>query len=244
MSNDMLVIDGLTKTYPGGKRAVDGLSLRVRPGEIYGFIGHNGAGKSTTIRAVCGVMDFDGGTITVDGMDVRTQALACKQRIAYIPDNPDLYEFMTGTQYIALIADLFGVAQAERDALTARYAALFGMQDSLGELIGAYSHGMKQKTALIAALVHRPRLMVLDEPFVGLDPEASFHLKAVMRELCDAGSAIFFSTHVLEVAQKLCDRVAIIRAGRLVAEGAMQEVVGSGTLEDVFMTEAQAHEEQ
>ena len=240
----MLVIDGLTKTYPGGKRAVDGLSLRVRPGEIYGFIGHNGAGKSTTIRAVCGVMDFDGGTITVDGMDVRTQALACKRRIAYIPDNPDLYEFMTGTQYIALIADLFGVAQAERDELTARYAALFGMQDSLGELIGAYSHGMKQKTALIAALVHRPRLMVLDEPFVGLDPEASFHLKAVMRELCDAGSAIFFSTHVLEVAQKLCDRVAIIRAGHLVAEGAMQEVVGSGTLEDVFMTEAQAHEEQ
>ena len=240
----MLVIDGLTKTYPGGKRAVDGLSLRVRPGEIYGFIGHNGAGKSTTIRAVCGVMDFDGGTITVDGMDVRTQALACKRRIAYIPDNPDLYEFMTGTQYIALIADLFGVAQAERDELTARYAALFGMQDSLGELIGAYSHGMKQKTALIAALVHRPRLMVLDEPFVGLDPEASFHLKAVMRELCDAGSAIFFSTHVLEVAQKLCDRVAIIRAGHLVAEGAMQEVVGSGTLEDVFMTEAQAHEER
>ena len=244
MSNDMLVIDGLTKTYPGGKRAVDGLSLRVRPGEIYGFIGHNGAGKSTTIRAVCGVMDFDGGTITVDGMDVRTQALACKRRIAYIPDNPDLYEFMTGTQYIALIADLFGVAQAERDELTARYAVLFGMQDSLGELIGAYSHGMKKKTALIAALVHRPRLMVLDEPFVGLDPEASFHLKAVMRELCDAGSAIFFSTHVLEVAQKLCDRVAIIRAGHLVAEGAMQEVVGSGTLEDVFMTEAQAHEEQ
>ena len=244
MSNDMLVIDGLTKTYPGSKRAVDGLSLRVRPGEIYGFIGHNGAGKSTTIRAVCGVMDFDGGTITVDGLDVRTQALACKRRIAYIPDNPDLYEFMTGTQYIALIADLFGVAQAERDELTARYAALFGMQDSLGELIGAYSHGMKQKTALIAALVHRPRLMVLDEPFVGLDPEASFHLKAVMRELCDAGSAIFFSTHVLEVAQKLCDRVAIIRAGHLVAEGAMQEVVVSGTLEDVFMTEAQAHEEQ
>ena len=189
-------------------------------------------------------MDFDGGTITVDGMDVRTQALECKRRIAYIPDNPDLYEFMTGRQYIALIADLFGVAQAERDALTARYAAMFGMQDSLGELIGAYSHGMKQKTALIAALVHKPRLMVLDEPFVGLDPEASFHLKAVMRELCDAGSAIFFSTHVLEVAQKLCDRVAIIRAGRLVAEGAMQEVVGSRTLEDVFMTEAQAHEEQ
>lgn len=238
---DMLRIDHLTKTYPGGKRAVDGLSLSVMPGEIYGFIGHNGAGKSTTIRAVCGVMDFDGGTIAVDGLDVRAQALECKRRIAYIPDNPDLYPFMTGRQYIALLSDVYGVGQARRDELTARYAALFGMRDSLDELIGAYSHGMKQKTALIGALVHQPRLMVLDEPFVGLDPEASFHLKAVMRELCDAGGAIFFSTHVLEVAQKLCDRVAIIRDGRLVAEGAMREVVGEGTLEDVFMTEAQEH---
>lgn len=241
MGEEMLRIDQLTKTYPGGKRAVDGLSLRVMPGEIYGFIGHNGAGKSTTIRAVCGVMDFDGGTIAVDGLDVRTQALECKRRIAYIPDNPDLYPFMTGRQYIALLADVYGVGQVQRDELTARYAALFGMRESLGELIGAYSHGMKQKTALIGALVHKPRLMVLDEPFVGLDPEASFHLKAVMRELCDAGGAIFFSTHVLEVAQKLCDRVAIIRDGRLVAEGAMREVVGEGTLEDVFMTEAQEH---
>lgn len=241
MGEEMLRIDHLRKTYPGGKRAVDGLSLRVMPGEIYGFIGHNGAGKSTTIRAVCGVMDFDGGTIAIDGLDVRAQPLECKRRVAYIPDNPDLYPFMTGRQYIALLADVYGVGQAQRDELTERYAALFGMRDSLGELIGAYSHGMKQKTALIGALVHKPRLMVLDEPFVGLDPEASFHLKAVMRELCGAGSAIFFSTHVLEVAQKLCDRVAIIRDGRLVAEGAMREVVGEGTLEDVFMTEAQEH---
>lgn len=240
MSHEILRIDHLTKVYPGGKRAVDGLSLRVMPGQIYGFIGHNGAGKSTTIRAVCGVMEFDEGTIEVDGIDVRAQPLACKRRIAYVPDNPDLYEFMTGRQYIALIADLYGVSQAQREELTGRYAALFGMEDSLGELIGAYSHGMKQKTALIAALVHKPRLMVLDEPFVGLDPEAAFHLKTVMRELCGEGSAIFFSTHVLEVAQKLCDRVAIIRRGRLTAEGTMQKIVGDGTLEEAFMAEADA----
>lgn len=240
MSHEILRIDRLTKVYPGGKRAVDGLSLRVMPGQIYGFIGHNGAGKSTTIRAVCGVMEFDEGTVEVDGIDVRAQPLACKRRIAYVPDNPDLYEFMTGRQYIALIADLYGVSQAQREELTGRYAALFGMEDSLGELIGAYSHGMKQKTALIAALVHKPRLMVLDEPFVGLDPEAAFHLKTVMRELCSEGGAIFFSTHVLEVAQKLCDRVAIIRRGHLTAEGTMQEVVGDGTLEEAFMAEADA----
>lgn len=241
MGEDVLRIERLTKVYPGGKRAVDSLSLSVRAGEIYGFIGHNGAGKSTTIRAVCGVMDFDEGTICVEGHDIRREALACKRRMAYIPDNPDLYPFMTGRQYIALMADVYRVSQAEREALTARYASLFGMQDSLGELIGAYSHGMKQKTALIGALVHSPRLMVLDEPFVGLDPEAAFHLKAVMRELCDAGGAIFFSTHVLEVAQKLCDRVGILRAGRLVTEGTMQEIAGDKTLEEVFMTEAQSH---
>ena len=238
---DMLKIKNLTKTYPGGKRAVDGLSLSVKPGEIYGFIGHNGAGKSTTIRAVCGVMDFDGGEISVDGLDVRKNALEVKRRIAYVPDNPELYEFMTGRQYIALVADLYGVSAAQREELTARYAQLFGMEDRLGEMIGAYSHGMKQKTALIAALVHKPKLMVLDEPFVGLDPEAAFHLKAVMRQLCDEGSAIFFSTHVLEVAQKLCDRIAIIRNGRLTAEGAMQDVIGDGTLEEAFMAEAEQH---
>jgi ABC-2 type transport system ATP-binding protein len=237
----MLRIKNLTKTYPGGKRAVDGLSLSVKPGEIYGFIGHNGAGKSTTIRAVCGVMDFDGGEISVDGLDVRKNALEVKRRIAYVPDNPELYEFMTGRQYIALVADLYGVSAAQREELTARYAQLFGMEDRLGEMIGAYSHGMKQKTALIAALIHKPKLMVLDEPFVGLDPEAAFHLKAVMRQLCDEGGAIFFSTHVLEVAQKLCDRVAIIRNGRLTAEGAMQDVIGDGTLEEAFMAEAETH---
>lgn len=237
MGDAVLKIESLVKTYPGGKRAVDGLSLCVQPGEIFGFIGHNGAGKSTTIRSVCGVMDFDGGEIWVDGHSVRREPLESKQRMAYLPDNPELYAFMTGAQFIALTADLYGVGEAERRARTERYAALFGMTDSLGELIGAYSHGMRQKTALIAALVHAPKLMVLDEPFVGLDPEASFHLKAVMRELCDAGGAIFFSTHVLEVAQKLCDRVAILRGGRLVACGTVQEVAGSGTLEDVFMAE-------
>ncbi|MBR2942276.1 MAG: ABC transporter ATP-binding protein, partial [Clostridia bacterium] len=235
----MLKIKDLTKTYPGGKLAVGGLSLSVKPGEIYGFIGHNGAGKSTTIRAVCGVMDFDGGEITVDGLDVRKNALEVKRRIAYVPDNPELYEFMTGRQYIALTADLYGVSAAQREELTARYAQLFGMEERLDELIGAYSHGMKQKTALIAALIHKPKLMVLDEPFVGLDPEASFHLKAVMRQLCGEGSAIFFSTHVLEVAQKLCDRVAIIRNGKLTAEGTMQDVIGDGTLEEAFMAEAE-----
>ena len=237
----MLKIKDLTKTYPGGKLAVGGLSLSVKPGEIYGFIGHNGAGKSTTIRAVCGVMDFDGGEITVDGLDVRKNALEVKRRIAYVPDNPELYEFMTGRQYIALAADLYGVSAAQREELTARYAQLFGMEERLDELIGAYSHGMKQKTALIAALIHKPKLMVLDEPFVGLDPEASFHLKAVMRQLCGEGSAIFFSTHVLEVAQKLCDRVAIIRNGKLTAEGTMQDVIGDGTLEEAFMAEAEQH---
>ncbi len=236
---DMLTIRGLTKTYPGGKRAVDGLSLSVREGEIYGFIGHNGAGKSTTIRAVCGVMDFDEGEIHVDGLSVRDDALACKRRMAYLPDNPEPYSYMTGAQYIALVADLYGVGARERRERTERYAALFGMEESLGELTGAYSHGMRQKAALIAALVHQPRLMVLDEPFVGLDPEASFHLKAVMRELCAQGGAIFFSTHVLEVAEKLCDRVGIIRKGKLIAQGTIDEVAGGRTLEEVFMAEVE-----
>lgn len=236
---DMLTIRGLGKTYPGGKRAVDGLSLSVREGEIYGFIGHNGAGKSTTIRAVCGVMDFDEGDILVDGLSVRENALSCKRRMAYLPDNPEPYPYMTGAQFIALTADLYGVGARERRERTERYAALFGMEESLGELIGAYSHGMRQKAALIAALVHQPRLMVLDEPFVGLDPEASFHLKAVMRELCAQGGAIFFSTHVLEVAEKLCDRVGIIRRGKLIAEGTIDEVAGGRTLEAVFMAEVE-----
>ena len=233
----MLEIQNLTKVYPGGKRAVDGLSLAVRAGEIYGFIGHNGAGKSTTIRAVCGVMDFDGGSIRVAGCDVRAQALEAKRRMAYLPDTPEPYPFMTGAQFISLTADLYGVGEKERSERTQRYAALFGMEQSLGELTGAYSHGMRQKLMLIAALVHQPSLLVLDEPFVGLDPEASFHLKEVMRELCAQGSAIFFSTHVLEVAQKLCNRVGILRAGRLIAEGTPEEIGNGRSLEDVFMEE-------
>ena len=233
----MLEIQNLTKVYPGGKRAVDGLSLAVRAGEIYGFIGHNGAGKSTTIRAVCGVMDFDGGSIRVAGHDVRAQALEAKRRMAYLPDTPEPYPFMTGAQFISLTADLYGVGEKERSERTQRYAALFGMEQSLGELAGAYSHGMKQKLMLIAALVHQPSLLVLDEPFVGLDPEASFHLKEVMRELCAQGSAIFFSTHVLEIAQKLCNRVGILRAGRLIAEGTPEEIGNGRSLEDVFMEE-------
>ena len=234
---NILEIDGLTKVYPGGKRAVDGLSLVVRAGEIYGFIGHNGAGKSTTIRAVCGVMDFDGGSIRVAGHDVRAQALEAKRRMAYLPDTPEPYPFMTGAQFISLTADLYGVGEKERSERTQRYAALFGMEQSLGELAGAYSHGMKQKLMLIAALVHQPSLLVLDEPFVGLDPEASFHLKEVMRALCAQGSAIFFSTHVLEVAEKLCSRVGILRAGRLIAEGTPEEIGQGRSLEDVFMEE-------
>ena len=233
----MLEIQNLTKVYPGGKRAVDGLSLAVRAGEIYGFIGHNGAGKSTTIRAVCGVMDFDGGSIRVAGHDVRAQALEAKRRMAYLPDTPEPYPFMTGAQFISLTADLYGVGEKERSERMQRYAALFGMEQSLGELAGAYSHGMKQKLMLIAALVHQPSLLVLDEPFVGLDPEASFHLKEVMRALCAQGSAIFFSTHVLEVAEKLCSRVGIIRAGRMIAEGTPEEIGKGRSLEDVFMEE-------
>jgi len=233
----MLEIQNLTKVYPGGKRAVDGLSLAVGAGEIYGFIGHNGAGKSTTIRAVCGVMDFDGGSIRVAGHDVRAQALEAKRRMAYLPDTPEPYPFMTGAQFISLTADLYGVGEKERSERTQRYAALFGMEQSLGELAGAYSHGMKQKLMLIAALVHQPSLLVLDEPFVGLDPEASFHLKEVMRALCAQGSAIFFSTHVLEVAEKLCSRVGIIRAGRMIAEGTPEEIGKGRSLEDVFMEE-------
>jgi len=238
MSQPVLEIRDLTKVYPGDKRAVDHLSLTVRGGELCAFIGHNGAGKSTTIRAVCGVMGFDEGEILVCGRSVAKEPLACKRQLAYLPDNPELYPFMTGAQFIALTADLYGVPQAEREARTAKYADMLGMTDSLGELISSYSHGMKQKTAVIAALVHQPKLMVLDEPFVGLDPEAAYHLKRVMRELCDQGSAIFFSTHVLEVAEKLCDRVVMIRGGRLVAEGTMEEVAGGRTLEEVFMEEA------
>ena len=231
----MLSFENFSKTYPGGKRAVDGLNLSVEAGDIYGFIGHNGAGKTTAIRAAVGALAFEEGEIRIGGMSVRVQPVACKALTAYIPDNHTLYDYLTGMQYINFIANVFGVAEQERQERITRYAEAFEMEDHLGGLIGAYSHGMKQKTALIAALVHAPKLLVLDEPFVGLDPKASHTLKAVMRELCDAGSAIFFSTHVLEVAEKLCNKIAIIKKGRLVTAGETETVKGDQSLEDVFM---------
>lgn len=230
----MLKIDHLTKTY-GDKRAVDDLSLHIRPGEIYGFIGHNGAGKTTTLKACCGILLPDGGEITVDGVSMRDDPIACKRKIAYIPDNPDLYEFMTGIQYLQFIADIFGVSAEDRQARIRRYGDLFSLTADLAEPISAYSHGMKQKLAIISALLHAPQLIILDEPFVGLDPLASHQLKTLMRELCDGGAAIFFSTHVLEVAEKLCDKIAILRGGKLVRSGTVEEVRGDTSLEDVFL---------
>ena len=231
---DILRIDNLVKTYPGGKRAVDSLSLAVAPGDLYGFIGPNGAGKTTTIRAVVGAMDFDGGEIAVCGHSV-------KRELAYIPDNPDLYDYLTGIGYVNFIADIYRVPRGEREARTQAYAQLFELTGALGDPIASYSHGMKQKLSLIAALVHAPKLLVLDEPFVGLDPQAAFHLKGVMKEICQAGGAIFFSTHVLEVAEKLCNRVAIIKAGRLVTSGPIAQVLSGASLEDVFMEVAGEH---
>lgn len=231
---NVLEVRDLVKTY-GDKTAVDGLSLAVAPGEIHGFIGHNGSGKTTTIRAVVGVMDFDSGEVLIDGLPVREKPVACKERTAYIPDNPDLYEYVTGIQYLSYLADIFKVGSTEREERIASLAEEFGITDSLGNLIGSYSHGMRQKLALIGAFLHEPRLLVLDEPFVGLDPQAAYRLKELMRDLCDKGSAIFFSTHVLDVAEKLCDRVTIIKQGRLVATGTVEEVRGSGSLEDAFL---------
>ena len=230
----MLTIDHLTKTY-GEKKAVDDLSLHIAPGEIYGFIGHNGAGKTTTLKACAGILLPDAGEIRIDGVPLAADPLACKRKIAYIPDNPDLYGFMTGSQFLAFVADVFGVPAARRDELTARYAALFEMTNDLGRPISGYSHGMKQKLAVIAAWLHEPKLILMDEPFVGLDPTAAHLLKEMMREICNAGGAIFFSTHVLEVAEKLCDRVAIIKQGRLIRSGTMEEVKGDASLEDVFL---------
>lgn len=230
----MLKIEHLTKTY-GEKKAVDDLSLHIRPGEIYGFIGHNGAGKTTTLKSCCGILQFDGGEIYVDGISVKTDPISCKKKIAYIPDNPDLYEFMTGIQYLNFVADVFGVGALERKEYIRRYADAFELTADLAQPISAYSHGMKQKLAIISALVHQPKLIIMDEPFVGLDPKASHLLKTIMRELCDNGSAIFFSTHVLEVAEKLCDKVAIIKGGKLVKSGTMEEVKGDTSLEDVFL---------
>lgn len=230
----MLTIKNLTKIY-GEKRAVDDLSLHIAPGEIYGFIGHNGAGKTTTLKSVVGILQFDEGEILIDGKSVKEQPIACKQEIAYIPDNPDLYEFMTGIKYLNFIADIFGVSPADRQERIHKYADLFELTQDLAQPIAAYSHGMKQKLAIITAWIHQPKLIIMDEPFVGLDPKASHLLKQMMRETCDEGSAIFFSTHVLEVAEKLCDKVAIIKGGRLIRSGTMEEVKGDDSLEEVFL---------
>ena len=230
----MLRIEHLTKTY-GDKKAVDDLSLHIAPGEIYGFIGHNGAGKTTTLKSAVGILKFDEGEIYVDGISIKEDPLACKKKFAYIPDNPDLYEFMTGIQYLNFVADIFGIDSDTRTARVHEYAELFGLTDDLAQPISAYSHGMKQKLALISALIHDPKLVIMDEPFVGLDPIAAHEVKLIMRNICDRGGAIFFSTHVLEVAEKLCDKVAIIKDGRLIKSGTMEEVKGDSSLESVFL---------
>ena len=214
---------------------MDDLNLHIAPGEIYGFIGHNGAGKTTTLKSVVGILQFDEGEITIDGHSVKADPLTCKRELAYIPDNPDLYDFMTGIKYLNFVADIFGVGAAERQARIRRYADAFELTDDLAQPIAAYSHGMKQKLAIIAAWLHQPRLIIMDEPFVGLDPKASHLLKGMMREVCDNGGAIFFSTHVLEVAEKLCDKVAIIKGGKLIRSGTMEEVKGDDSLEEVFL---------
>lgn len=230
----MLRIEHLTKTY-GEKKAVDDLSLHIQPGEIYGFIGHNGAGKTTTIKSCCGILQFDSGEIYVDDISIKDNPLACKSRLAYIPDNPDLYEFMTGIQFLNFVADVFAVSANDRQERIRRYGDAFGLTEDLAQSVASYSHGMKQKLAIISALIHNPRLIIMDEPFVGLDPVASHLLKELMREICDDGGAIFFSTHVLEVAEKLCDKVAIISGGRLIKSGTMEEVKGDTSLENVFL---------
>ena len=230
----MLKIEHLTKIY-GDKKAVDDLSLHIRPGEIYGFIGHNGAGKTTTIKACCGILQQEEGDIWIDGVSIREDPLGCKAKLAYIPDNPDLYEFMTGIQFLNFVADIFGVSAEDRRERIRKYADAFELTGDLAQPISAYSHGMKQKLAVISALIHQPRLVIIDEPFVGLDPKASHLLKGIMRDICDGGGAIFFSTHVLEVAEKLCDKVAIIKNGKLIKSGTMEEVKGDTSLEDVFL---------
>ena len=230
----MLRIEHLNKSY-GDKKAVDDLSLHIRPGEIYGFIGHNGAGKTTTIKACCGLLRFDSGEVHIAGHSVKDEPLACKRLTAYLPDNPDLYEFLSGIKYLNFIADIFQLSIAKREERITALSAEVSLTDDLAQPISAYSHGMKQKLAVIAALMHEPRLLVMDEPFTGLDPKASFILKQKMRTLCDAGGAVFFSTHVLDVAEKLCDKVAIIKDGRLVVEGTMEAVRGKESLEEVFL---------
>ena len=230
----MLKIEHLTKTY-GTKKAVDDLSLHIRPNEIFGFIGHNGAGKSTTLKSVVGILPFDVGTILINGKDIQSDPVACKKDIAYIPDNPDLYEFMSGIRFLNFIGDVFAVPASIRQERIRKYADLLDLTNDLNQPISAYSHGMKQKLAVISAWIHTPQLIIMDEPFVGLDPKASHLLKQMMREHCDNGGAIFFSTHVLEVAEKLCDKVAIIKQGKLIRVGTMEEVKGDDSLEDVFL---------
>ena len=230
----MLEINGLSKSY-GSHKAVDNLSMRIANGEIHGFIGHNGAGKTTTLRSIAGIMQFEEGTITIDGHSIKEEPLACKKIMAYIPDNPDLYEFMTGIQYLNFIADIFGVDVSTRDERIHRYTDLFEITNVLDDAISSYSHGMKQKLAIVSAWIHEPKLILMDEPFVGLDPKASHILKQMMREFCDQGNAILFSTHVLEVAEKLCDRVAIIKDGKLIRSGTMEDVKGDSSLESVFL---------
>lgn len=231
----MLRIEHYSKTYPGGKKAVDDLTLHVQPGEIYGFIGHNGAGKTTTLRAVAGVMDFTEGTITIDDHDIKKAPVGAKRVTAFLPDNPDLYEFMKGIDYLNFIADLYDIPAGQRTADISKYAGAFELTGNLGSPIGSYSHGMRQKLALISAFIRRPRLLILDEPFVGLDPAAAHLMKGYLAELCQGGSAVFFSTHVLEVAEKLCHKIAIIKHGQLVKSGPTAELVGDSSLEDVFL---------
>jgi len=231
----MLEIKNYSKTYGGDKKAADNVSLTVESGDIYGFIGHNGAGKSTTIRAVVGVLDFSEGDIYIDGHSVKTESMDCKKITAYIPDNPDLYENLTGIQYLNFVADVFEIGASEREERIRKYADAFEITDALGDLISSYSHGMKQKVAIISALIHEPRLLVLDEPFVGLDPKAAFTLKEIMHEMCAKGTAIFFSTHVLDVAEKLCNKVAIIKQGKIIASGSIEEITEGHSLEETFL---------
>lgn len=231
----MLEIRNFSKAYKQGKKAVDNISLNINSGDIFGFIGHNGAGKTTTIKSVVGILDFNEGEIIINGLSIKDNPIECKKMMAYIPDNPDLYEALTGIQYLSFIADIYGVSKSQREELIKKYSDKLELTRYLGDLIGSYSHGMKQKLAVISALIHKPKLLVLDEPFVGLDPKAAHTLKEIMKEICSEGSAIFFSTHVLEVAEKLCNRVAIIKDGKIVAEGNTDEVRGNSSLEDIFI---------
>lgn len=230
----MLKIEHLTKIY-GDKKAVDDLSLHIKSGEIYGFIGHNGAGKTTTLKACCGILQYDSGEITVDGVSMKKEPITCKSKIAYIPDNPELYEFMTGVQFLNFIADIFKVSTTDRKERIKKYADAFEITADLNQSVSAYSHGMKQKLAIISALLHEPKLVIMDEPFVGLDPKATHLLKEIMKDMCSKGAAVFFSTHVLDVAEKLCDKVAVIKGGKLIRFGTMEEVKGDASLEDAFL---------